>query len=273
MGPERRAARVGGIERGLDHDARGPPGPASVRLRRGRSPLGDRPRGARGRRRLRGGPPQQHGRRDRAGRAHAVRALGLAVLVLAAQPLVLGAQPDIAAATAARGLPVDPLIQKAIEGGAKHVSPDRVIAAVRTLAARLDQAAAALHDGGIATPEADVVEGGADALNAGLSADQVRDLVHASRAPYDPAVTLRVAATLAALGVPPQQAVELVEATIAAGRAPADLLSLPSQVQASVARGATPAQAASGLGRAAAHAPGGRPPREPPPGQSNPHKP
>src|SRR6266508_165737 len=267
MGPERRAARVGGIERGLDHDARG-------------------------RRRLRGGPPQQHGRRDRAGRAHAVRALGLAVLVLAAQPLALGAQADvaarlegrvppqvvravrdIAAATAARGLPVDPLIQKAIEGGAKHVSPDRVIAAVRTLAARLDQAAAALHDGGIATPEADVVEGGADALNAGLSADQVRDLVHASRAPYDPAVTLRVAATLAALGVPPQQAVELVEATIAAGRAPADLLSLPSQVQASVARGATPAQAASGLGRAAAHAPGGRPPREPPPGQSNPHKP
>jgi len=220
-----------------------------------------------------------------------VRALGFAVLVVAAWPLALGAQADvaarlegrvppqvvravrdIAAATAARGLPVDPLIQKAIEGGAKHVPPDRVIAAVRTLAARLDQAADALRGAGIATPDADVVEGGADALNAGLGADQVRELVRASRPPYDPAVTLRVAATLAALGVPTRQAVELVEATIAAGR-PTDLLSLPGQIQASVARGATPAQAASGLDRAAAHAPAARPSRDLPPGQSNPHKP
>jgi len=49
------------------------------------------------------------------------------------------------------------------------------------------------------------VEGGAYALSAGLSRRQTSDLVRVSRPPYDPTLTLRVAATLAALGVPPQQ--------------------------------------------------------------------
>jgi len=227
-----------------------------------------------------------------------VRALVLALLAAASLPFGLGAQGDvaarldarvppavrravreIAAGAAARGLPVDPLIQKAIEGGAKHVPAERVIAAVRALAARLDEAAGALRGGGIGTPQADVVEGGAYALSAGLSADQVRDLARVSRPAYDPALTLRVAATLAALGVPPKQTLDLMDSMIAAGRAPSDLLDLPSAVQTGVAEGATPAQAASGLAQAAAHAPPEPPGRSPnfvPPGQAkppNPHKP
>jgi hypothetical protein len=216
-----------------------------------------------------------------------VKAVTLAVfpLALAAQgdvaarlagrvpPDVARAVQEIAATAGARGLPVEPLIEKAIEGGAKGVPADRLIAAVRTLAGRLGEAASALHEGGVGTPDADVVEGAAYALNAGLSAGQVRDLVRVSRSPYEPGLTLRVAATLAALGVPPKKTVELVETMIAAGRSPADLLDLPGQVQAGVAHGATPAQAAEGLGRAAAHAPAGRPPGWVPPGQVNPHKP
>jgi hypothetical protein len=220
-----------------------------------------------------------------------VKALALA-LAVAVFPLTLAAQHDvaarlagrvppevvravqeIAAATRARGLPVEPLIQKAIEGGAKGVPADRVIAAVRTLAGRLDEAATALHEGGLRTPDADVVEGAAYALNAGLSARQVRDVVRLSRRPYKPDLTLRVAATLAALGVPPPKTVQLMETLIAAGRSPAELLDLPGQVQSDVAQGATPAQAADGLGRSAAHAPPGRPPNWVPPGQVNPHKP
>ena len=91
--------------------------------------------------------------------------------------------------------------------------------------------------------------------------------------------TLRVAATLAALGVPPKNTVDLLEGVISAGRSPSELLDLPSEVQAGVAQGATPAQAAQGLGRGAAHAPPGQPGRPPgwaPPGQQkppNPHKP
>ena len=181
----------------------------------------------------------------------------------------------IAADAAAHGLPVEPLVQKAIEGGAKGVPADRVIAAVRTLAGRLSEAMEAVGEAGIAAPSGDVVEGGAAALNAGLNTRQVRDLARASRPPYDPALTLQVAATLAALGVPPTQTVQLLQGMISAGSAPGELLGLPGQVQAGIARGATPAQAAAGLARAAGGTPPGRLPDWVPPGQrkAHPHKP
>ena len=191
-------------------------------------------------------------------------------------PEVQRAVRSIAADAAAHGLPVDPLVQKAIEGAAKGVPNDRVIAAVRALAGRLGEAKEAVRAGGVAAPNAEVVEGGADALNAGISARQVSDLVRVSRPPQDPALTLRVAATLSALGVPAQQAIELVQETISAGRSQSDLLALPGEVQAGLARGATPAQAAAGLARAAGGTPPGRLPDWVPPGQrkpKSPHKP
>jgi len=188
-------------------------------------------------------------------------------------PEVQRAVRGIAADAAARGLPVDPLVQKAIEGAAKGVLADRVIAAVRALAGRLGEAREAVRAGGVAAPRGDVVEGGADALNAGISGRQVSDLVRVSQPPYDPALTLQVAATLAALGVPPKQALELVQGMISAGRSPSDLLGLPGQVQAGVANGATPAQAAAGLARAAGGTPPGRTQGWVPPGQTNSRKP
>ena len=188
-------------------------------------------------------------------------------------PEVQRAVRGIAADAAARGLPVDPLVQKAIEGAAKGVLADRVIAAVRALAGRLGEAREAVRAGGVAAPSGDVVEGGADALNAGISGRQVSDLVRVSQPPYDPALTLQVAATLAALGVPPKQALELVQGMISAGRSPSDLLGLPGQVQAGVANGATPAQAAAGLARAAGGTPPGRTQGWVPPGQTNSRKP
>ncbi|HEV2752045.1 MAG TPA: hypothetical protein VGV12_16100 [Gemmatimonadales bacterium] len=189
-------------------------------------------------------------------------------------PEVRQAVAKIAADAASRGLPVEPLVQKAIEGGAKGVPADRVIAAVHALAGRLGDAMGALRESGIATPDGEIVEGGADALNAGLSNRDVRDLVRLSRAPYDPALTLRVVATLAALGVPTDQAMQLVEQMISTGRSTADLLALPAEVQTGIGQGATPAQAAAGLSRAAT---AGRP--TVPPGQTktgkpvNPHRP
>jgi hypothetical protein len=191
-------------------------------------------------------------------------------------PEVQRAVQVIAADAVAHGLPVDPLVQKAIEGAAKGVPNDRVIAAVRALAGRLGESMAAVREAGVAAPGGDVVEGGADALNAGFSGRQVSDLVRVSRPPHDPALTLRVAATLAALGVPTKQALQLVQGMISANRSPSDLLTLPGQVQAGVARGATPAQAAAGLARAAGGTPPGRLPDWVPPGQQkprNPHKP
>src|SRR5207237_361602 len=85
--------------------------------------------------------------------------------------------------------------------------------------------------------------------------------------------TLRGAATLAALGVPAKQTVQLVEGMISDGRTPGDLLGLPGEVQAQVARGATPAQAAAGLSHGGGNSPPGRPPDWVPPGQAKPHRP
>jgi len=162
-------------------------------------------------------------------------------------PNVARAVQGIAQDAQARGLPIEPLIQKAIEGGAKGVPADRVIAAVQVLAARLDQARSALRDAGIQQPTPEALESGAYGLSAGLSAGQVRDLGRVSRPPYDPALTLRVAATLAALGVPPERGLQLMEHMIKSGRGPNDLLDLPSEVQVGMARGATAAEAAEGL--------------------------
>ncbi len=164
-----------------------------------------------------------------------------------APPSVVRAVQAIAQDAAARGLPVEPLIQKTLEGSAKGVPAERVIAAVRLLSARLDEARTALRAGGIAVPNTEALEGGAYALSAGLSADQVRDLGRVSRPVYDPALTLHIAATLTALGVPASQGVQLLQHMIQAGRTPNDLLDLPGEVQAGMARGASAAEAAEAL--------------------------
>jgi hypothetical protein len=164
-------------------------------------------------------------------------------------PAIAQAVQGIADDARARGLPVEPLVQKALEGGAKGVATDRVIAAVRVLAGRLDVARTALQESGIRAPSPDALESGADALNAGLNSQQVRDLGRVSRDPYDPAVTLRVAATLTALGVPAQQGLQLVQHMIHDRRGANELLDLPNEVREGMARGATAAEAAEGLDR------------------------
>jgi hypothetical protein len=171
---------------------------------------------------------------------------------------------ELAAEAATRGLPVDPLIQKAIEGSAKAVPADRVAAALRTVLGQLDQSAAALRQAGLDAPDTVVVAAGAVALNAGLGAADVTQLAVGD----SPAVTLRVAGTLRAIGVPAAEVVELVTAALQAGGSTAELLSLPAQVRAAVGRGATPAQAATGLARAAAAGAPGR--RGPPPTRPTP---
>jgi len=187
-------------------------------------------------------------------------------------PEVRRAIQDIAADAAARGLPTEPLVQKAIEGGAKRVPAERLIAAVRALAARLAEATDAARVGGLATPQADVVEGGADGLSAGLATGQVSELVRASHTPYDAALVLRVAATLAALGVPTTQTVGLIEGMIKDGRSLSDVLALPGEVQAGVAGGATPDQAADGIAHGRGNGPPGQqPPGWTPPGQTKRH--
>ncbi len=163
----------------------------------------------------------------------------------------------IAARASARALPAAPLVEKALEGAAKGVAPARIVAAVQALADQLLSAAAAIHDAGVAIPDSASVEAGAFALNAGLDAGQVRALAQAAGLTGQRATALRVAGTLAALGVPPKQTVDLVTRSL---DSTADLNTLSAQVQAGMAHGKSAAAAAAGL----AH---GRP------ATPNPHRP
>ena len=206
--------------------------------------------------------------------------VALAVTALDAQQTIAGrlsgrVSPEIAtlvqelgSAAAHRGLPVDPLIQKAIEGSAKAIPSDRVGTAVRLVVDQLDTAAAALRNAGVATP-LDTVEiaAGAFAITAGLRGRDITEIARTGRPTAEVIVGLRVAGTLAAIGVPPSETVTLVSASLRGRRGAGDLLTLPGQVQTEMARGATPAQAAAGLARAAAaQARHGPPPdRGPPP--------
>jgi hypothetical protein len=206
--------------------------------------------------------------------------VALAVTALDAQQTIAGrlsgrVSPEIAtlvqelgSAAAHRGLPVDPLIQKAIEGSAKAIPSDRVGTAVRLVVDQLDTAAAALRNAGLATP-LDTVEiaAGAFAITAGLRGRDITEIARTGRPTAEVIVGLRVAGTLAAIGVPPSETVTLVSASLRGRRGAGDLLTLPGQVQTEMARGATPAQAAAGLARAAAaQARHGPPPdRGPPP--------
>jgi hypothetical protein len=166
-------------------------------------------------------------------------------------PQIASLVEELGTAAAARGLPVDPLIQKAIEGSAKGVPRDRVAAALRLVAMHLDTAAAALRTGGLPSDTL-AIAAGEFAISAGLSGSDLTALARTGASAAALTVGLRVAGTLAALGVPPAEDIGLVGVKLRAGEPASSLLLLPANVQAEMARGATAAQAAAGLARAAA---------------------
>jgi len=183
-------------------------------------------------------------------------------------PQIASLVAELGTAAAASGLPVDPLIQKAIEGSAKGVPADRVAAALRLIALHLDTAAAALRDGGLPSDTL-AIAAGEFAISAGLSGSDITALARTGANAAALTVGLRVAGTLAALGVPPAEDIGLVSVELRAGEPASDLLLLPANVQAEMAKGATAAQAAAGLARAAAaQARHGPPPGH---GQGHPH--
>ena len=183
-----------------------------------------------------------------------------------APPAVVAALDSLLARAAARGLPGELLIQKAIEGTAKAAPPDRVIAALGALLGRLSVSAAAVRTGGLRAPDDATIEAGAFALSAGLDSGTVSALAHEAAPARAAAVTLRVSGTLAALGVPATQVLELVTQALRSGESAGGLLSLPAQVQAAMAHGATPAAAAAGVARGQFRGRAGEgPPRGPPP--------
>jgi hypothetical protein len=120
------------------------------------------------------------------------------------------------------GLPTEPLIDKALEGSAKHASSDRIVTVVRDLSARLADARTAL--GGYGT--ADELSAGTAALRAGIAPATLADL---RRLRHNEQVTipLAVAAELVARGVRPDSASAQVLRLAAAGAPDVELAALP----------------------------------------------
>jgi hypothetical protein len=158
-------------------------------------------------------------------------------------------------------LPVEPLVQRALEGTAKHAEPDRIIAAVRRLAGELGVARGAL--GRESSPAE--LDAGASALRAGVRPEDLTLL--RQRRTQSLTVALAALTDLVTGGVPPDSAAAAVLAL--ASRARDDQIAdFRRAVERDIALGATPAAAAAvrvdaTLRQVAGAANASNPPRKP----------
>src|SRR3989442_9287091 len=113
----------------------------------------------------------------------------LTLAVVAAAPLagqqrftgrIAAVVESLGVAAAARGLPVDPVIEKAIEGSAKGIPAERVTAALRVIVDQLDTAAASLRDGGI-SGDTIAIAAGEFAITAGFRGRDITELARTGR--------------------------------------------------------------------------------------------
>ena len=137
----------------------------------------------------------------------------------------------------AAGLPLEPLVDRALEGASKGASGDRIVAAVRKLAADLGAAREALGGG-----DAAELEAAASALRAGVTAGALTRL-RESRPRQPLTVPLAVLADLVARGVPAATATTYVLTIVTASDE--QLVAFQRNVERDIALGAPPLAAAA----------------------------
>ena len=134
------------------------------------------------------------------------------------------------------GLPVEPLVQRALEGAMKGASGARIVAAVHRLTLDLGTARTAL---GTNASSAEL-EAGVAALRAGATAQILMQLRTVRRPPLT--MALSVLADLVASGVPADSAANAV-LTLAPKARDADLVEFRRAVERDIALGAPPGTA------------------------------
>jgi len=172
-------------------------------------------------------------------------ALLLCAQVAAQDPRLERLDPDTRSAVVALmdsargdGLPVEPLIQRALEGATKSAPGARIIAAVRRLTLDLGTARTALGTDA-SSPE---LEAGVAALRAGATPQILTQLRTVRRPPLT--MALSVLADLVASGVPADSAAAAV-LTLAPKARDADLVEFRRAVERDIALGAPPGAASS----------------------------
>ncbi|MEE8572180.1 MAG: hypothetical protein V3T20_02860, partial [Gemmatimonadota bacterium] len=148
----------------------------------------------------------------------------------------------IAADVTAQGLPPDMLVDKAVEGWAKHVPQARIVAVIRQQSQQLVRARDALRVQGWDAPPGPMITASAEAMGRGISAQQVGAVVEAAPTPEAAGPGLRVAAALSAQGLGNEQAVQVVTRAMRRGETPEEILNMPSFARAMQAQGMGAAQ-------------------------------
>ena len=149
----------------------------------------------------------------------------------------------------ASGLPTDPLVSKALEGVAKRVPEDRILAVVERLEASLARAREALEAAGVSSPAPSAIVGVATAFERGVPGDAVGATVAAGGGP-DPTVALNTVADLIQRGVPAEDALAMVVELLKRGGHARDLVELPAAIDRLRSRGLGVPDAARELLRA-----------------------
>lgn len=139
----------------------------------------------------------------------------------------------------AAGLPVEPLVDKALEGASKRATGDRIVVAVRNLAAQLGTARQAL---GPAATGAEL-DAGASALHAGVRPADLARLRDARRR-QELTIPLAVLSDLVARGVPADSATAFV-LRLARSARDAQFVVFQRDVDRDIALGAPPLAAAA----------------------------
>ncbi|MDB4905276.1 MAG: hypothetical protein JWO05_60 [Gemmatimonadetes bacterium] len=134
-----------------------------------------------------------------------------------------------------RGLPTEPLVEKALEGATKRAPREAI---ERALTRRMDRLQLSRETLGAASSDADVAAG-ATALEVGVPTDAIRDL-RAIRPTRSVAVPLAVLAELVAHGVPVAKASQMVAVLMRRGVSEGQLVALGRDVQGDIATGASP---------------------------------
>jgi hypothetical protein len=134
-----------------------------------------------------------------------------------------------------RGLPLEPIVDKALEGAAKRAAGPRIQAAVSTLLQRLELARDALAP----NPGPRDIAAGADALAYGATREALATM-RAIRPNESIAVPLGVLTQLVASGVPVARATRVVADLLRRGARDEQLIALNEDVRSYVAAGASP---------------------------------
>jgi hypothetical protein len=158
-------------------------------------------------------------------------------------PLAMHAIDSIVLVAGSDGLPTEPLIQKALEGGAKGAPPDRIVAAVGAAATQLRVARALLELETVSQPpQPSEITAVAAALARGVRGEQAERLAAALPGePMGPA--LHAVADLEGHGIDESAAVALIVDAAHAGLRGLRLLDVAAVTVQALQSGKTPAAA------------------------------